>query len=100
MSEFNQWRVVCPHCGQPSTVRSSKQMCETVREATVTCNNPDCMHSWVAQLVAVRTIAPSMNPNPKVYIPLSSRSPASAQQAADAQMELGMTHPPPRVAAG
>lgn len=100
MSDFNQWRVACPHCGQTSTVRSSKQMCETVREATVTCDNPDCMHSWVAQLVAVRTIAPSINPNPKVYIPLSERSQAAIQQAQSAQMELGMNHPPPRVASG
>jgi len=100
MSEFNQWRILCPHCGSTSTVRSSKQMCDTVREATATCDNPECMHSWVAQLVAVRTIAPSINPKPGVFIPLSQRSPAAAQQAASAQMELGMEHPPPRLATG
>ena len=99
MSEFNQWRVKCPHCGCESTVRSSRQMCETVREATVSCDNPECMHSWVAQLVAVRTIAPSMTPNPKVYIPLSSRSPAN-NAPRDNQLELGMIHPPPRAATG
>lgn len=96
MSQFNQWRIECPHCGHSSTVRSSKQMGDTVRESKVTCDNPECMHSWVAQLVAVRTIAPSMKPKPGVYIPLSPRSPAAEQQAAAAQLELGMTHPPPR----
>lgn len=99
MSHFNQWRVKCPHCGADSTVRSSKQMSDTVREATVSCDNPECMHSWISQLVAVRTIAPSMTPNPKVYIPLSPRSPA-ANLPPDNQMELGMDHPPPRMATG
>lgn len=96
MSKFNQWRVLCPHCGSESTVRSSKQMCDTVREATVICLNPECMHSWVAQLVAVRTIAPSIKPKPGVYIPLSPRS-AAAKSETD-QMELGMEHPPQRMA--
>lgn len=99
MSQFNQWRIKCPHCGAESTVRSSKQMSDTVREAKVSCDNPECMHSWIAQLVAVRTIAPSMMPNPKVYIPLSDRSPAANLPASN-QMELGMDHPPPRMATG
>lgn len=94
------WRVLCPHCGTESTVRTSKQMSETVREATVTCNNPECMHSWVAHLAAVRTIAPSISPNPKVFIPLSPHSQAAKAAAAGNQMELGMEHPPPRIASG
>lgn len=99
MSKFNQWRVKCPHCNSDSVVRSSKQMCDTVREATVCCSNPHCMHSWVAQLVAVRTIAPSINPKPGVFIPLSPRSPA-ANAPDETQLELGMDHPPPRMATG
>lgn len=93
-------RLDCPHCGTEATIRSSKAITEITREAKVQCNNPDCSHSWVAVVSAVRTIAPSMNPNPKVYIPLSPRSPAATQQAASAQMELGMQHPPPRAATG
>lgn len=99
MSIANQWRIKCPHCQADSYVRSSKQMCDTVREATVCCTNPDCMHSWVAQLVAVRTIAPSINPKPGVFIPLSQNS--KAAKAPDGnQLELGMDHPPPRYATG
>lgn len=93
------WRIECPHCGSDSTVRTSRALSETVRDATVQCNNAYCAHTWVAQLAAVRTIAPSMTPNPKVFIPLSPRSPAANQPAGN-QLELGMTHPPPRSAAG
>lgn len=99
MSIANQWRIKCPHCESNSFVRSSKQLCDTVREATVCCTNPDCMHSWVAQLVAVRTIAPSIKPKPGVYIPLSPNSQAAKAPAGN-QMELGMEHPPPRIASG
>ena len=97
MNGFSQWRLRCPHCKSKSTVRSSKELSETVREAKVQCNNPDCAHTWIAQIAAIRTIAPSMTPNPKVYIPLSPRSPAAQQPAAN-QLELGMEHPPPRLA--
>ena len=89
------WRVNCPHCETPSTVRTSKQITETIREATAQCNNPQCAHTWVVHLSAVRTIAPSMTPNPRVYIPLSPHSPA-ARAPDGRQMELGMDHPPPR----
>lgn len=88
-------RLNCPHCGGEASIRTSKAMTEITREATVQCNNPYCAHTWIAQICAVRTIAPSMTPNPKVYIPLSPRSPA-ASQPGTAQLELGMDHPPPR----
>ncbi len=88
-------RLTCPHCEGEATIRTSKALSEITREATVQCNDPFCAHTWIAMISAVRTIAPSMNPNPKVFIPLSPRSPAAAQ-AATAQMELGMLHPPPR----
>ncbi|MER2603036.1 MAG: ogr/Delta-like zinc finger family protein [Candidatus Competibacter phosphatis] len=92
-------RLNCPHCDSLATIRSSKQLGTTVREASVQCNNVECAHTWITRIVADRTIAPSMQPNPKVYIPLSTRSPAN-QPATGNQLELGMTHPPPRMATG
>lgn len=92
-------RLKCPHCKSDATIRSSKAFSEITREASVQCTNVECAHTWVAQISAVRTIAPSMQPNPKVYIPLSKASPA-ANAPNTAQMELGMDHPPPRFAAG
>lgn len=71
-------------------------MSETSREASLQCTNVECAHTWVALISAVRTIAPSMTPNPRVHIPLSSRSPTAYQCD---QMELGMDFPPPRHAA-
>lgn len=92
-------RLNCPHCDSLATIRSSKQLGSTVREASVQCNNIECAHTWVTRIVADRTIAPSMTPNPRVFIPLSPRSPAANQPTGN-QMELGMEHPPPRMAAG
>lgn len=90
-------RLTCPHCETEATIRDSWELSPTVREAKVLCNNPDCAHSWIHRFIAERTIAPSMRPNPLVYIPLSPRSPA-ATAPAGAQMELGMDHPSPRMA--
>jgi hypothetical protein len=92
-------RLDCPHCGHEATIRTSKAITEITREAKVQCNNPDCSHSWITLISAVRTIAPSMTPNPRVYIPLSPRSPAADKPGGN-QMELGMEHPPPRFASG
>lgn len=92
-------RLKCPHCKYDATIRTSKAYSEITREASVQCTNVECAHTWVVQVSAVRTIAPSMTPNPKVYIPLSKNSPA-ANKPNEAQMELGMEHPPPRFATG
>lgn len=89
------WRITCPHCDSDSTIRTSRALSATVREAKVQCNNPDCAHTWVAHLEAVRTIAPSMMPNRAVYIPLSQRSPAANDPCGN-QLELGMDYAPMR----
>ena len=89
------WRITCPHCNADSTIRTSRALSETVRESAVQCNNPECAHTWIAHLAVIRTIAPSMIPNPKVYIPLSPRSPAANQPTGN-QLELGMSYPSPR----
>ncbi len=90
-------RLTCPHCDSLAVIRTSKGMSEITREASAQCTNVECAHTWIAQISAVRTIAPSMMPNPKVYIPLSPRSPAANVPAGN-QLELGMEHPPPRIA--
>lgn len=92
-------RLTCPHCGSHATIRSSKAITEITREARMQCHNVDCAHTWVSVISAIRTIAPSMRPNPKVYIPLSPNSPAAKAPDGN-QMELGMEHPPPRIASG
>jgi hypothetical protein len=90
-------RLTCPHCETLAIIRSSKQLSTTVREASVQCCNVECAHTWVTRIIIDRTIAPSMTPKPGVFIPLSPRSPAAARPAGN-QMELGMEHPPPRMA--
>lgn len=89
-------RTTCPHCGAPAHTRTSRAMSEITRESYMQCTNVECAHTWVTHTSAVRTIAPSMTPNPKVFIPMSPRS--AAKLPAVSQLELGMDHPPPRMA--
>jgi hypothetical protein len=86
-------RIKCPHCGTAAIIRTSRAMSETVLEQQLQCQNVECAHTWVAHTAAVRTIAPSMTPNPKVYIPLSPRSPA-AKLPEGAQLGLTLEEPP------
>ena len=91
-------RVQCPHCSKPAVIRTSKEITEITREAKAQCTNVECAHTWVFHVSAVRTIAPSMTPNPKVFIPLSPKSPA-APTAEKQQLGLGLDDPGPRAMA-
>ncbi len=86
-------RIKCPHCGSAARIRTSRRISDLTVEHSLQCQNLDCAHTWVALTSAVRTIAPSMTPNPKVYIPLSPRSPA-ANNAQDKQTALALDEPP------
>lgn len=88
-------RIRCPHCQHRAIIRTSRPMSETTQEQQLMCTNVECAHTWVTHTSAVRTIAPSMCPNPKVYIPLSPRSPAY-QQPDTQQLGLALDCPHPR----
>jgi hypothetical protein len=40
-----------------------------VRELRVVCANLECGHTFVAQLTIIRTVRPSVRPNPSVHLP-------------------------------
>lgn len=68
----------CPHCGTAVFCRTSEQVTPIVRELRLHCKNDDCGCSFVAQLVAVRMVVPSMQPNPAVHLPMGKwRQPAN-----------------------
>jgi hypothetical protein len=47
-------------------------MSGTLRELTYVCLNPECGHTYVANLEIVRTLSPSAIPNPAIRIPFST----------------------------
>ncbi|MFY9327826.1 MAG: ogr/Delta-like zinc finger family protein [Georgfuchsia sp.] len=92
-------RLKCPHCKAKAVIRTSREMSSLTVEHTIQCQNVECAHTWVAHTSAVRTIAPSMCPDPTVYIQRSPRSPAAQQAAAAAErnqctLALEETHHP------
>lgn len=91
----SHWRLTCPHCRYPSTIRWSREVTEIIRQGKIQCTNPHCAWTGTFDLVITATLAPSMTPNPRVYLPLSPRSPEAAKPPAG-QLELTMQHPPPR----
>jgi len=65
--------VRCPHCGAPALIRYSEQITATVRELGVLCSNDACGCRFVAQIVALRIVQPSLTPDPAVQLPLVER---------------------------
>jgi ssDNA-binding Zn-finger/Zn-ribbon topoisomerase 1 len=63
-------KIKCPHCGSRMHIRTSREVTLLSRELYVQCPNVECAYTCAAILSAVRTIAPSMRPNPKAYLPL------------------------------
>jgi len=80
-------RIRCPHCQSPAKIRTSRPMSKLTVEHSLQCQNLDCAHTWVAHTSAVRTIAPSMCPDPTVYIQRSARS---AKAATTSQLGLAI----------
>lgn len=44
-----------------------------MRELVYQCTDPECGHTWVSNLEAIRTLSPSAKPNPTVLLPISER---------------------------
>ncbi len=62
--------VLCPHCQTPAEIRRSSQITALVRDLHALCTNDECGCRFVAQIVAVRTIQPSLRPHPAIALPL------------------------------
>nr|WP_179220704.1 ogr/Delta-like zinc finger family protein [Sphingomonas laterariae] len=61
--------IPCPHCHGPGSVRTSEQITPLAREARIVCETEECGHIFVVQIEILRTIAPSLTPDPNVTIP-------------------------------
>lgn len=60
----------CPHCGERAIARSSEPETLISRLLRYRCENDFCGHTFVAQLIILRTVVPSTRPNPEVRLPL------------------------------
>lgn len=63
-------RTLCPHCGGVCDSIRTNQLSPLVREIHYRCRNEACGHIFVAEIQAVRTVAPSFLPNPDVHLPV------------------------------
>lgn len=64
--------VRCPHCGAKAFARVGGKTADTYREVYYYCSNDlECGHVFVVAMTAIRTVHPSMMPNPTVHLPLT-----------------------------
>ena len=88
--------ICCPHCDGLAQVRTSKSVTRLVRESYLQCRNVECGHTFVAQMVIVRTLSPSAAPRADVHIPMAPapdlrrRRPAAANDDAPSIGEVAI----------
>ncbi|AJG19107.1 ogr/Delta-like zinc finger family protein [Cupriavidus basilensis] len=78
-------KMDCPHCGTRMHIRTSRPVSLLSRELYVQCPNVECAYTCKMLLSPVHTIAPSIRPNPKAYLPLGRARPAAGDER---QLEL------------
>jgi hypothetical protein len=61
----------CPHCRTRANARSSRELSVTLREITFMCLNPECGHTYIANIEFARTLSPSAIPNLTLKLPFS-----------------------------
>lgn len=65
----------CPHCGSLTRVYSTKKISTLTTEQYASCTNIEgCDHKFVIRCEIAHTVRPSLNPNPKVVLPMSPRA--------------------------
>ena len=69
--------MTCPHCKGRLKIRTSREVSLLTREAYLQCEDVHCAYTCAAIISQVRTIAPSMKPNPLAYLPVSPKRPAA-----------------------
>ncbi|MDY7792183.1 ogr/Delta-like zinc finger family protein [Burkholderia ubonensis] len=75
-------KLKCHHCGSRAVIRTSRTLSALVREAYCQCTNVECATTYKIHVATVHTIAPSLNPNPRVYVPVGKvdRLPTDSRQ--------------------
>lgn len=73
-------KMSCPHCNTRLHIRTSRPVSLLSRELYVQCPNVECAYTCKMLLSPVHTIAPSMQPNPKAYLPLARDRPAAGDE--------------------
>lgn len=58
-------------------MRGSDQLTALVREVRYRCDNDECGHQFVAHIEIIRTVQPSMQPRPDIFLPLATRKAAN-----------------------
>ncbi|MFZ5705709.1 MAG: ogr/Delta-like zinc finger family protein [Pseudomonadota bacterium] len=71
----NRLTIECPHCAEPSNVRTSKTITAMYREYYYQCPNIDCGHTWKASLSFIHTISPSACPRMDLDLPQAPKHP-------------------------
>ncbi|NSX15596.1 ogr/Delta-like zinc finger family protein [Cupriavidus taiwanensis] len=78
-------KLTCPHCESRMKIRTSRVVSLLSKESYWQCPNIECAYTCKAITSVISTIAPSMRPNPKAYLPVGKVRPGLMDER---QMDL------------
>lgn len=64
-----RFSVVCPHCGYPCRVRTSRRITKLSQQKYCQCLNVICGFTFVMATEIIRTISPSAIPDESLNLP-------------------------------
>lgn len=70
-------KMPCPHCANRLHIRTSREVSLLTRELYMQCPNIDCAYTCKVLLSIAHTIASSLKPNPKAYLPVMTERDSS-----------------------
>lgn len=79
--------LICPHCGGPTRVFTSRRIGNVYRQKVIDCLNLDCGARFGAEESITHIIHPSAQPNPAVHL----RSTPPRRRAANDDHRPGQT---------
>ncbi len=65
--------ILCPKCDEPSFIRRSDRVTETVKEIEAHCTNTGCAHTFLLQMVFVHSYSPGLIDRPDLNLPVCAR---------------------------
>ncbi|WP_366934263.1 ogr/Delta-like zinc finger family protein [Thalassospira sp.] len=78
MSASGHNAMKCPHCGSRCHTTKTRQVTELYREVTLACKNPNCLHVFVAEMTAIKTLRQSLIPKPEIKLACSTMLPSAS----------------------
>ncbi len=81
-------RVICPACGKKALIRKTNRITREVADLYCSCSDPECGHTFVANLSFSHTLSPSAKTTSQLALELVKALPPEQRQVLREQLQM------------